>query len=153
MRFGCFPLSCLCSVTSSSSSSYAQALPWHNSWFHSNAFFYFADLSICFPKSLPLLSANSVPSTASVMRQAPFLGLSLLVSHCIAPETPAKCFLWQAVATATLKWQIIQLCTAWLLCFTSPGEQGRQSIKYYTAHARHWHLLTPQKSSTCLLQP
>lgn len=130
-----------------------RTLPWLTvSWFHGNAFLYFADFSICFPKSLPLLSANSVRSTASLMQQALFLGLSLLISLCIAPETLAKCFLWQAGATAALRWQIIQLCIAWLLCFTSPGGQRRRSITYYTAHTRYWHLFTPHYS-TCLLQP
>ena len=64
---------------------------------------YFADFSVCFPSSLPLLSANSVPSTASLMQQAPFLGLSLLVSHCIAPETLAKHFLWWAGSNCCTK--------------------------------------------------
>lgn len=57
---------------------------------------YFADSSVSFPSSLPLLSANSVPSTASLMQQAPFLGLSFLITHCIASETLAKCLLWRA---------------------------------------------------------
>lgn len=92
----------------------------------------------CFPSSL-LLSANEVPSIASLTQQASFLGPSLLISHCIAPETLAKCFLWWAGGNCCIK------MTDYPAASLTP-HQGRGD----GAYAQYWHLLTPQQRSTCL---
>lgn len=98
---------------------------WPSASSHSNAFLYITSLIfVCFPSSLPLLSANSVPSAVSHMQQAPFLGLSMLISHCIVPETLAKCFLWRAggyCCTKTADYPAVRSMAAWL----APHQVGR----------------------------
>lgn len=58
------------------------------------------------------------------MRQLCSLNLSFLVSHCLTPETLAKCFLWEPVGSCGTKVEhshlFCQLCTARLTICLSP---------------------------------